>query len=1076
MKPLGCVIAGILLCLVLGDIAAQERGFLLSKYYSNNDYGAGLQVFSAVEDSRGVMYFANVDGVLEYDGETWKTYRVSNGSVVRSLATAASGAIYVGAFGEMGVMSVDARGMMFYESLMDLVDSRYRNFMDVWCTHCIGDTVFFLSDNCLFRFANGKFDYYPKTSEGYYLAFMVDGGYYVHEMGRGLMKFTDGELVPISRGGGFAHKRVHGLFPYNGKFLVGTRKSGFFILDTAQHQTPIVQLSRISRKSATVNDYFIRNHYYCGIVLPNGYLALSSVLGDILIVDRNWNVVDIIGRDTKSNESMAIALYLQKNNLMWMGLDNGICQVEVMSNLRYWNEKLGVNGIIGDIARNNGYLYISTSNGVFYTPTRGGGEDFDFTRFVRMDEKFEDANFFLKYRIHPNWNKSHSQTGLLLASTNGVYQIGGTSAQRISCYENAKRLVPYGGDTTRVLVTYAGGVGLLSYSNGQWIEGGSQFGISDEVYDVAVDSAGNIWITTNQKGAYRVRNPFAAEKSKVIVERYDSTAGYPQNEAILISDDLQFYQDDHRYFVFNDSLDRFEAQGNISTNGQYSPIEKIQHGSSHDSPLAQDARIRCELNRISSMYVENKGDSSFWYSTAEGVFRFGASPTVQDTGFIPPTLIRMVQADDTVLFFGTNPKKIGDGFVVDTGTMVDIGTVVNYKHNSLIFHYACPYYERENKVEYSYKLVGFDKKWSEWTSESKKEYTNLNEGNYVFMVKARHMKRYESKRTGFKFIVTPPWYRTVWACALYTLVFIIIALAIVRINTYRLLKEKDRLEDLVKLRTQEILVQKDEILVQAGHLRQTNEWIVQKNNELTEQKRELENKTEELEASNATRNRLFRIIAHDLRNPVSMLVTSTSYIISEFDNLDREGVIQILGNLNRLTHTSHFLLENLLDWATSQMGGIKYSPKRISPRVLIDENLELIQPKLTAKNIAVRVNVSDDIFVNVDENTINSVIRNLLTNAAKFTGNDGLISIYASVDTSFCHINFEDNGVGISEENLTKLFSLESGLVTYGTNKEKGSGLGLVLCKDFIEHNGGSIRVRSTLGKGSVFTISIPLA
>ena len=148
---------------------AQERGLLLSQYYSKKDYSAPAQNWSIVQDARGIFYFGNSSGILEYDGNTWRKITVSNSSTVRSLAINNKNTVFVGAYKELGYLEPDKAGSLNYKSLAHLIDTNYSNFGDVWDVHCIKDEVFFLTDKYLFRYKNSKFDCWEKSKERFYL-------------------------------------------------------------------------------------------------------------------------------------------------------------------------------------------------------------------------------------------------------------------------------------------------------------------------------------------------------------------------------------------------------------------------------------------------------------------------------------------------------------------------------------------------------------------------------------------------------------------------------------------------------------------------------------------------------------------------------------------------------------------------------------------------------------------------------------------------------------------------------------------------------------------------------------------
>jgi signal transduction histidine kinase len=278
------------------------------------------------------------------------------------------------------------------------------------------------------------------------------------------------------------------------------------------------------------------------------------------------------------------------------------------------------------------------------------------------------------------------------------------------------------------------------------------------------------------------------------------------------------------------------------------------------------------------------------------------------------------------------------------------------------------------------------------------------------------------------------------------------------------------------MRTQEILMQNEEILVQAENLKDANEKIQAKNQELEAQKSELERRTSQLEISNATKNKFFRIIAHDLRSPISSFASITSFILSEFEEQGWEKTKIFLSELNKLSQTTYNLLENLLEWSTNQMGEFRYNPTVLNITSLVNENIDLIFQRVEIKMIRIFSALPPKLEVIADENMVNTIIRNLLSNAVKFTNENGSIKISYEEKGDIFEIKISDSGIGISEQDIEKIFRIDTNFSKPGTQNEKGSGLGLILCKDFIEKNGGNLVVVSKLGKGSTFSFTLKKA
>lgn len=232
----------------------------------------------------------------------------------------------------------------------------------------------------------------------------------------------------------------------------------------------------------------------------------------------------------------------------------------------------------------------------------------------------------------------------------------------------------------------------------------------------------------------------------------------------------------------------------------------------------------------------------------------------------------------------------------------------------------------------------------------------------------------------------------------------------------------------------------------------------------------------ELEEVNKTKDRFFSIIAHDLRNPFNSLLGITENLIENFNDFEPEEIKEYLTLLLQSSQQGYNLLENLLNWSRSQTGKLKINAKVLNVSELIDTSIELMLNNAASKNLEIINNVSFDILAFADENMITTVLRNLLSNAIKFTPYNGSIRFEATKHKKMIEVCIADNGVGMTEETMNNLFKIDVFTSTLGTNKEPGTGLGIILCKEFIEKNNGKIWVESSLNNGTIFYFSVPRA
>ncbi len=1164
------------------------------------------------------MYFGNSNCILEYDGSEWRKIFMPNYSTVRNLAIDDKNILYAGAFNELGYLLPDEKGDLKYNSLIHLLDSSYLSFGDVWDIHCIEHDTYFLTDNYLFRYKNQQFDYWTKTKERFYLSFEIENELYVQEMGAGLKKLVKDSLILIENGDFFSDKRIHAIIPFKDKLLVCTRTEGLYLLDKSKKSNKYTSFSELSVNAKKLNHYLLEHIFYYGIKLNDDFFALGSITGGVLIVNNNWEVVDIINEESTGVVSSPQYLYFEKDKALWIAMADGIKQIDVLSPFRYWNVDKGIHGTVSDVASLDDILYVSTGTGVYYTPRKSDQINYSINTFKPVKGRFEQAWGFL-YFISPSsdfgtlynklmdetikYNPSSKDVMLLVASSTGLYQIKCHKSILISDYSGIFEIYQYKKDPSKIFLGLNNGIALLSYSNGKWNDHGIQYLNNDKIHELIEDSLGNIWASASYKGVYKIQNPL--DKGKAKIRLFDESDGLSSVQSVRlanISNELVFISN-NKFLILNDS----------NTFSEYVFSKDSLKKETSEKIIDSLSWYKVYGERTSSLFVTTYADSMMWFSTLNGVFRH--YPTQIKDYSLNPTLIRKVSIGDSTIYNGTNfimVENIEDTTIkrlLKTDPTVDIETILEYKDNSITFNYTVPSYEDESKNQYSYYLEGYDEEWSAWTTETKKEYTNLREKDYIFKVKAKNLYEIESEPAEFKFKILPPWYRRFGAILAYIIIGIVLIIIIVRLYTYRLIKEKEKLEKVVIERTQEILMQKEEIFVQAEHLKDANERISAKNEELEKQKweitnqalklkkanielkklskvasetdngiaifdkelnmqwinegftrmygytydqfkkekiiniiegsdnpnikevlrtcveekisvvyefktknrngkdiwaqttltpvldkdgdiiniiaidtditkikkaeKEIEEQRDKLAISNATKNKFFRIIAHDLRNPISTLAGSTNIILNDFDEYDKTQTKTFIGELNKLSQTTYNLLENLLDWSSSQMGEIKFEPKPIDLKLLTSESVELIKRKVDSKNISLNSSIIKEYLVFADENMVKTIIRNLLSNAVKFTPENGKINILCTGENDMIKYSVVDSGIGISKEDQKKLFRIDKHYTRPGLSNEKGSGLGLILCKEFVEKNGGTIEIKSEPKKGTSITFTL---
>jgi signal transduction histidine kinase len=230
----------------------------------------------------------------------------------------------------------------------------------------------------------------------------------------------------------------------------------------------------------------------------------------------------------------------------------------------------------------------------------------------------------------------------------------------------------------------------------------------------------------------------------------------------------------------------------------------------------------------------------------------------------------------------------------------------------------------------------------------------------------------------------------------------------------------------------------------------------------------------ELREANATKDKFFSIIAHDLKNPLSVMLGFSDFLKKNFETLSVNDLENSIHRMHLAANHINKLLQNLLEWSRAQTGKLEYKPENIGLHHVVDDVVSLFKNSAFSKSIHLRSEIGEESRVYADENLLRTIMRNLISNAIKFTEKEGEIRIQAEEDTDYICISVSDTGVGISAENIRKLFRIDESYTTKGTNKEEGTGLGLILCKEFVEKHGGKIWIESELGEGSTFKFTLP--
>lgn len=255
--------------------------------------------------------------------------------------------------------------------------------------------------------------------------------------------------------------------------------------------------------------------------------------------------------------------------------------------------------------------------------------------------------------------------------------------------------------------------------------------------------------------------------------------------------------------------------------------------------------------------------------------------------------------------------------------------------------------------------------------------------------------------------------------------------------------------------------------------RKVNTILVNHNNQVIDQKEELQRLNEQLKELNATKDKFFSIIAHDLKSPFQGLIGYSQILSSEYSTLSEKEKISFIESIEELSHSSYKLLENLLEWSRIQTGQMIFNPEDFNLLVELYPTLYLLKQTAQNKGIEFCYSIDNSLFIKADLNMLMTIVRNIVSNSIKFTNPGGRVTLSVAKLVGCVEISITDTGVGIEKESLGQLFQIDKNVSRKGTANEEGTGLGLLLCKEMVEKHGGKIKLDSELGKGTTFSFTI---
>ncbi len=1081
-----------------------KQGNLFIQNYNDEDYNTPEnQIWAIIQDQRGVMYFGNNNGVLEFDGNNWRLIEIPNKSAVRSLAMDDStGRIYVGVVGDLGYLQPDSTGTLQYVSLLDKIPEEYKNFEDVWQIIVLNKQIIFRTFSYIFLLKENAIKTIISDNR-FRTGFCVNNQFYVRERGKGLLTLVNDSLTFIQHSDQFANERIYVMLPYeDDKILMVTRTQGMFIYSPKEKEA--ARFSKLASFKET-DDYLKKTQIYCGAKLDKKHYILGALNG-LIIIDKNGIIIQHINKKSGLQDNDILYIYVDSHKNIWTGLNNGISYILLNSPFTFYNEKNGLNGTAYIAKGFKDQLYVGTSVGLFY--------------------KNRQNNFtMLENTKGQSWYLDEIQRNLFLGHSDGLFLIKGYNAiniisnignvwtlcklQNLSA-EPACRQTGQAGirqDKSYFLAGTHKGLSLLEYYKENLIFKHKIKGFDESSRYMQIDNENNVWVSHPNKGVFRLKLNELLD-SVVELNFFNTNHGLPANThnyVFKIKTDNQtssiLFGTEKGIYKYNPQTNNFvpDEKFKILLNDdgfidEFAQSEKgnifFQQGAEKGVLLLQNDGTyklrKTPFLKFKDLFIENISiidSAKILFCSGDGIIQY--NPQIKPDYDDPyPVLIRQVWANDSLIFGG---KK---------NTLSN--TKLPYKYNNLQFAFSALYYEDHDKTQYSYYMEGFDKGWSEWILKTEKEYTNLHEGSYIFKVRAKNIYKKESTIAQYEFEILAPWYRSIMAYILYGIVAFIFIWFVVKFYTRRLKKEKENLEKIVKERTKDLHEVNTQLEEKQADLEMKQEEITTQNEEIIVQNEELEThrnhleklvdkRTEDLkiakekaEESDRLKTAFLANMSHEIRTPMNAIVGFSSLINDP--NLSVKQKNEISHHINNNTDTLLQLIDDIIDLSKIESGQLKIDKKECKIDTIFNLLFEIFNERkdiLSKNKINIIVNnklKNEQFKLFTDPIRLQQILSNLIDNALKFT-EKGFVEygcFYSDKNDQKLTFYVKDTGIGLSPDQQNQIFNRFNKIEEDKRKLYRGAGLGLSISKNLVELLGGKLWVESEKDRGSTFYFTLP--
>lgn len=783
----------ILLCLfckqsTAADDNIQRVGVPAVQHYTKAAYKAGNQNWAVAFGSNGIMYAANTDGLMAYDGQYWQLHTMPNRIVVRSLAVDRNDRIYTGGFAEFGYWEDTGFGRLQYHSLSNLLDEKYAVKDEIWKIHIDGDRILFQSFSTIYIYQQGRV--WPLRAGGSLLFLhQVNNRLFVELLSGGLRELKGDRFVPVDEQQVLKGANILTMLPFKEEqILIGTSKNGLFLMDNGGNITPWTTGADDRLKRAQLNN---------GLALAGGYYAFGTILDGIYILDGAGRLIQHIHKGNGLQNNTVLSLKTDGEQNIWAGLDNGIDRIDIRSPLYYYSDETGSIGTVYAAVIFNGNIYLGTNQGLFYSPwTEGGGFRFR----------------LIEYSQGQVWDLTIRDGELLCGHNDGTFLVQDDHMVRIAPYTGGWCFRPLNDGSSRMLQGTYNGLAILEKTRTGW-HSYKLTGFTEPSQYVEQDRNNRVW-TSSYTGLRQLT--VNSDLSGVAqVRAYGTADGLPESPyinvfrlhgSLIFATDSGFHLYDeiadhfHSYQQLNNRLGSFAASNKVIDAGK-NEYWFIRRGRVALVSFGAGGQVTVDSMRFAGLrdrmmpYYESVSrveNDLYLISMDDGFAVFRNTDATQETGKLPGPLIRGAEDITDSTAYPLFPAAAG--------------MEIPYRRNNIRLSYALPRYS-SGRIMYRFFLDGYSRSWSAWSEAAQKDFTNLNQGDYRFRVQAMTADGRLSAITTLEFAILPPWYLTWQAIVIYILLHIVLFAAVYRFYQYKIARHRQLVQEKLQREHEEQLRQ-----------------------------------------------------------------------------------------------------------------------------------------------------------------------------------------------------------------------------------------------------------------------------